>query len=66
MPKVAGEFIYDIKQAIAGKPVKDKRIADFALLKEFKWSQKELDETPAYKVMAYRLIMSHVAKSESK
>jgi hypothetical protein len=66
MPKSAGEFIYDIRQAIEGKEVKDKRIADFAIMDKFKWSQRELDETPAYKVMAYRLIMSQVAKAEHK
>lgn len=66
MPKSAGEFIYDIKQAVAGKNVKDKRIADFAILKEFKWSQRDLDLTPAYKVMAYRLIATYVAKAQQK
>jgi hypothetical protein len=63
---MAGEFIYDIKQAIKGEKVKDNRIADYALLKEFRWSQKELDETPIYKVMAYRLIMSHAVKQQKK
>lgn len=66
MPKSAGEFIGDIKQAIAGKAVKDTRIADYAILKEFGWSQRELNETPAYKVMGYRLIMSKVAKAQTK
>jgi hypothetical protein len=66
MPKPAGEFIYDIKQAIAKKPVNDVRIADYAILKEFGWSQRELNETPAYKVMAYRLIMSKSAAAQKK
>lgn len=66
MPKSAGEFIYNIRQAIAGNAVKDKRIADFAILEKLKWSQRELDETPAYKVMAYRLIMTEIAKQQQK